>query len=178
MKDSTNFAKEFKLYEKLFNGTTKRKLRESRSVADIQSDIARLQDMIDKLQAELHKAQVAEKAVAYEDDFPTELFIWDAYLEPDEKGTWTSASLYKGEWDGAVYETEEEAVDAGYYHLQELASEDELYLEDEEGKILYLDPDEYEVEAVAVPLAEVSDDSLERFDLEHLIEFKRTLAGK
>lgn len=178
MKDSTNFAKEFKLYERLFNGTARCRLRESRSIADIRSDITRLQNMINKLQDELHAAQVEEKAAAYEDDFPTELFIWDAYLEPDEKGTWTSASLYEGEWDGAVYETAEEAIDAGYYHLQELENEDELYIEDEDGELIYLDPDDYRVDAVAIPLAEVSDSSLKDFDLEHLIKFKRTLAGK
>ena len=79
------------------------------------------------------------------------VYIWDMYMEPIDKGTWRSADKYKGEYDGYVYKTKLEAIDAGQSHLFELEDEGAL-----RG-----DPIDYTVEAVAIPKSEVSDYTLE-----------------
>ena len=78
------------------------------------------------------------------------VYIWDMYVDTKDKGTWTSAEKYKVEWVGTVFETEQEAIDAGYNHLVELEDEGELICK----------PDDYTVEAMAVPISEVSDETL------------------
>ena len=122
-------------------------LKESRSVADIEAEIA-------KLQKELEAAKAAEKKASYGGNLPTKVWIWDIYLEPSEKGTWTSAELYEGKWDGTVFETEEKALDAAWYHLGELEDENELYDEDDNP----IDPDDYYVEAFSVNISDSSFD--------------------
>lgn len=87
------------------------------------------------------------------------VYIWDMYVDLADKGTWTSAELYRGEWDGYVYETEKAALDGGWSHLQELEDEGELRGE----------PDDYTVEAVAIPLSEVPTRTLAFSSLDHLI---------
>ena len=130
---------------------TTKVLKDSRSVADIEAEIA-------KLQAELEAAKVAEKKASYT-NLPTKVWIWDMYSNPADKGSWTSAELYNGAWDGVVFETEDEALNAGYYHLGELEDEGEL-----DG-----DPDDYYVEAFSVPVSDVDPDTLLLSGLEHLI---------
>ena len=155
---STNFAKDFKLYENLFSkqkttkNTTKNILKESRSAADIKAEI-------NKLQQELQQAEVAEKSATYNNKFPTQLYAWDMYISDDEKGTWCSAEKDGSTWDGRVFETEENAVSAAQVLLNELDGEGELY-----G-----DPDEYTIDTFMIPITEVTVELLEESDLEHLI---------
>ena len=168
MKKTTNFANEFNIYENMFAGPSKEKQRQAlkesckriskkltegttRSAAEIEQEIARLQQ-------ELAQAKIAEKKATYT-DMPKEVYIWDIYLTPNRKGTWTSAELYNGKWDGFVYETADEAEEGGWGHLYEL---------DNEGELRY-DPDDYYVEAVAIPLADVQEETLRFSDLDHLI---------
>lgn len=127
-------------------------LKESRSVADIEAEIARLQQ-------ELKQAKVAEKKASYNGNLPKVVYIWDMYLNPLDKGSWTSAELYNGKWDGAVFETEDKALDAGYYLLKEL--------EDEGDLDAY--PEDYRVEAFSVSVSDVDPDTLRLSELEHLI---------
>lgn len=145
-----------KVYENLNNLSeqpkTTKALKESRSVADIEAEIARLQQ-------ELEQAKTAEKKASYNGNLPKVVYIWDIYLDPADKGNWTSAELYNSAWDGVVFETEDEALNAGYYHLGELEDEDEL-----EG-----DPDDYYVEAFSVSVSDVDPDTLLMSGLEHLI---------
>ena len=154
---STNFAKEFKLYENL-NGEKESKiknkkiLKESRSAADIQAEIERLQQ-------ELAQAKADEKRSTYNGTFPTTLYTWDIYLDEDDKGTWCGAEKDGIDWDGIVYETEDAAIDGGWNLLKEL---------EDEGELEY-DPDEYTVEAIAIPFKELTAEILEYSDLEHLI---------
>lgn len=127
-------------------------LKEARSSADIKAEIERLQK-------ELADAEVAEKKAGYNGNVPTEVWIWDIYLKPSKKGTWTSAELYQGKYDGYVYETEEDALDGAWVHLGEL---------DDEGE-LRGDPDDYYVEAFSVPVSEVHEETLSYSGLDHLI---------
>lgn len=131
---------------------SKKPLKEARSVAEIEAELA-------ELQAELEVARVAEKKASYNGNLPKVVYIWDMYLDPADKGNWTSAELDNGIWDGYVFETEEEALAAGYYHLGELDDEGEL-----DG-----DPDDYYVEAFNVLVSDVDPDTLLASDLEHLI---------
>lgn len=78
------------------------------------------------------------------------VYIWDMYIEPRDKGTWCSAELYNGEYDGSVYETAEKAEQAGLAHLWELEDEGEL-----RGRA-----DDYDIKAVAIPKSKVSDYTL------------------
>lgn len=133
-------------------------LKESRSVADIEAEIARLQQ-------ELEQAKIAEKKTSYGDKLPAEVWIWDIYLEPSKKGTWTSAELYGGKWDGTVFETEEKALDAAWDHLSDLEDENELYDEDDNPT----DPDDYYVEAFSVNISDVDVETLKSSKLEYLI---------
>ena len=128
-------------------------LKEARTPDEIRAEIA-------KLQQELAAAQAAEKKASYGNNLPTEVWIWDVYLEPNDKGTWTSAELYNGKYDGYVFETEDEALDAAWSHLSELEDEGEL-----EG-----DPDDYYVEAFSVLVSEVDEDTLSESGLNHLVE--------
>jgi hypothetical protein len=152
---STNFAKEFKLYEHV-NENRKAKQRnallEARSVADIEAEIARLQQ-------ELAQAKVAEKKASYGNNLPQTVWVWDMYIDPKDKGTWTSIE------NDTVFETEEKALDAGWLHLCELDDEGELGDDDE-----YIEPDDYNVEAYEIPIYRVSDEVLEWSHLAHLID--------
>lgn len=153
---STNFAKEFKLYEGLFSkkkskATSQSILKESRSAEDIQAEIERLTQ-------ELQQAKVAEKSANYS-KFPTELYAWDMYISERNKGTWCSAEKEDGTWDGIVFETEEDAVNAASTLLGELDAEREL-----EG-----DPDDYTIDTFTIPITELTVEDLEYSDLEHLI---------
>lgn len=122
------------------------KLKESRSVADIEADIARLQQ-------ELEQAKIAEKKASYGGNLPKTVWTWDIYLEPSEKGTWTGIE------NDLVFETKDKALDAAWVLLNEL---------DEEGE-LSGDPDDYYVEAFEVPLSSVSAPILKFNKLAHLI---------
>ena len=153
---STNFAKDFKLYEGMFSkdsntAANKQLLKESRSAADIQAEI-------DRLTQELQQAKIAEKSATYA-EFPAELYAWDIYRNKKYKGTWCSAEKEDNTWDGSVFETEEAAVNAAMTLLSELDSEDEL-----EG-----DPDDYTIDTFAIPITELTVEDLEYSDLEHLI---------
>ena len=128
-------------------------LKEARTPDEIRAEIA-------KLQQELADAEAAEKKASYGGNLPTEVWIYDMYLDPADKGTWTSAELYNGKYDGYVYETEDAALDGAWLHLSELEDEGEL-----EG-----DPDDYYIEAFAVPVSEVHEDTLSFSKLDHLIE--------
>lgn len=127
-------------------------LKESRSSADIEAEIA-------KLQQELTQAKVAEKKASYAGKLPAVVYAWDIYLEPFEKGTWTSEDAEY------VFETEQEALDAAWEHLNELYNEGEL--EDFYGNPA--DPSDYYVTAYSIPLNKVSQDILKFSNLEHLI---------
>lgn len=127
-------------------------LKEARTPDEIRAEI-------EKLQQELADAEAAEKKASYGGNVPTEVWIYDMYLDPADKGTWTSAELDNGKWDGYVYETEDAALDGAWNHLCELEDEDEL-----EG-----DPDEYTIEAFAVPVSDVDEDTLSFSNLDHLI---------
>jgi hypothetical protein len=153
---STNFAKDFKLYESMFSNQKSQAnvisaLKESRSAEDIQAEI-------DRLTQELQQAKVTEKSAAYS-KFPTELYAWDIYISKRNKGTWCSAEKEAGTWDGIVYETEEDAINAAITLLGELDDEREL-----EG-----DPDEYTIDTFTIPITELTVEDLEYSDLEHLI---------
>ena len=153
---STNFAKEFKLYEGLYAGqetkTAKKPLKESRSAAEIQAEIERLQQ-------ELAQAKAAEKRATYDGKFPTTLYTWDIYLDEEDKGTWCGAEKDGFDWDGIVYETADDAVDGGWNLLQEL---------EDEGELEY-DPDEYTIDTIAIPFKELTAETLEYSNLDHLI---------
>jgi hypothetical protein len=122
------------------------KLKESRSVADIEAEIARLQQ-------ELEQAKIAEKKASYGVNLPKTVWTWDIYLEPAEKGTWTGIE------NDLVFETEDKALDAAWTLLNEL---------DDEGELEY-DPDDYYVEASEIPLSSVSKEVLKYSNLTHLI---------
>ena len=79
------------------------------------------------------------------------VYIWDMYIDPRDKGTWCSAEKYHGEYDGCVFKTKNSAINAGLDHLLELEDEGQL-----RG-----DPSDYDVEAIAIPLSEVSVYTLE-----------------
>ncbi len=154
---STNFSKEFKLYEGLFSErasktTTKKTLTEARGAEEIQAEI-------DRLQQELNQVKATEKRAAYNGKFPKVLYAWDIYADEDEKGTWCSAEKSGIDWDGYVYETKDAAIQGGWDHLNELANEGELEY----------DPDEYTVDAFEIPFKELTAETLEYSDLEHLI---------
>lgn len=153
---------EFKLIENMWDESTTnakspkakspkaKKLQESRSVADIEADIA-------KLQAELADAKVAEQKASYGGNIPTDVWYWDIYKDPSEKGTWTSIDT------DLVFETEDAAIDGAYAHLRELNDEGEL-----EGEV-----DDYYVDAVKISSSKVSPEALEWSGLDHLIESKK-----
>ena len=124
----------------------KEPLTEARSVADIEADIA-------KLQQELEQAKVAEKKASYGGSFPKTVWVWDIYLEPAEKGTWTSTD------SDVVFETKDKAVDAAWTLLNGL---------DDEGELEY-DPDDYYVEAFEIPISSVSEEVVGYSNLKHLI---------
>lgn len=146
---SIKLHEEFKLYENMWDSKTeqeskpkqpKRPLTEARSVADIEAN-----------------AKVAEEKASYNSNLPTEVWYWDVYFDPSEKGAWTSI-----EYD-AVFETEDAAINAAYEHLDELA---------DEGELEY-DLDDYYVDAVKIPISKVSPDVLKCSGLDHLIEGKK-----
>jgi predicted RNA-binding Zn-ribbon protein involved in translation (DUF1610 family) len=127
----------------------KKSLTEARSVADIEAEIARLQQ-------ELAQAKEDEKRAASKGT--KSVWFWDMYVDAADKGSWTSID------QGVVFETEDKAIDAGWNHLGELDDEGELNDEDEDP----IDPDEYTVEAIEVPLARVPESLLIDSDLHHL----------
>lgn len=128
-------------------------LKEARSIEEIKAEI-------EKLQQELADREAKEKRADYGRNLPTEVWIYDMYIDPTDKGTWTSAELYQGKYDGYVYETSDAAIKGGLLHLDELADEDEL-----EGE-----PTDYTVDAFSVPVSDVDEDTLSFSGLDHLIE--------
>jgi hypothetical protein len=79
------------------------------------------------------------------------VYIWDMYMDPKDKGTWCSAEEYNGEYDGSVFKTKEAAFNEGKIHLYELEDEGEL-----RG-----DPEDYDIDVVAIPKNKVSNYTLE-----------------
>ena len=126
----------------------------TRSSAEIQAEI-------EKLQQELVQAKIAEKKAAYAGNLPDVVYIWDMYMNADEKGTWTSAELRNNKYEGTVFETEKGARDAALNLLSELDDEDELDSDDWN--------DDYYIDAVEIPLSEVSEQTLRFSNLDHLI---------
>jgi hypothetical protein len=126
-------------------------LKEGRSVADIEAEIARLQ-------RELADAKVAEKRAAIGDKAPAFVWAWDMYLDPADKGTWVSID------NDTVFETKEAALDAGWLLLNELEDQNDL---DEYGE--GIEPDDYHVEAYKIPISKVSTEVLKWSKLDHLI---------
>ena len=131
---------------------SKKPLKEARSSADIQAEIERLQQ-------ELAQAKAAEKKATYGGNLPKQVWSWDMYIDPSEKGTWCSAVKHRGEWDGNVFETEDDAVDGAWTLLSELEDEGEL-----DG-----DPDDYTIDTFSIPISDVSDYLLSFSNLDHLI---------
>ena len=87
---------------------------------------------------------------ATNDESEEVVYIWDMYIDPRDKGTWCSAEKYNDEYDGFVFKTKEDAFNYGREHLYEL---------DDEGE-LRGDPDDYDIDVVAIPKSEVSDYTL------------------
>lgn len=144
-------------YNELYESVDSKVLKESRSVADIEAEIARLQQ-------ELEQAKAAEKKASYNGNLPTQVWIWDiCRIGKKHNRNWISAEFYNGKWDGSVFETEDKAIEAGYTLLGELESEGEL----PGGK--YTEADEFDVEAFAVNISDVDVDTLKSSNLKHLI---------
>jgi hypothetical protein len=120
---------------------------------------------IERLKRELEQAITAEKRAFYSGDFPTEVYAWDMYIVPADKGTFCSAEKYRGVWDGVVYETEDDAIAAGRYHLHELDDEGELSDDPAE----YVEPEDYTIDVFAIPLKDVPKSVLDQSNLSHLI---------
>ena len=78
------------------------------------------------------------------------VYIWDMYMDYRDRGTWCSAEKNNGEYDGFVFKSEDEALRYGREHLYEL---------DDSGE-LRGDPDDYDIDTVAIPKSEVSDYTL------------------
>jgi hypothetical protein len=90
-------------------------------------------------------------------------------LNEEDRGNWTSAEIYNGLYSGAVFETEEEAYDAGLTHLRELEDEGELTYEDEDGEEYEAEPEDYTIDTVAISVKDVDEETLADSGLEHLI---------
>jgi hypothetical protein len=129
-----------------------RVLNKHRSVIEIQSEI-------EYLQQKLVQAKIEEKCAAYAGKFPNDLYAWDMYVNESEKGTWCSAEKENIAWDGIVFETEDDAVNAAQTLLSELNNECELDS----------DPDEYTIDTFVIPITELTIEDLEYSNLEHLI---------
>jgi hypothetical protein len=136
-------------YDKVGITRDKQSLTEARSVADIEAEIARLQQ-------ELAQAKEDEKRAASKGT--KSVWIWDMYIDDADKGSWTSID------QGVVFETEDKAIEEGSYHLGELDDEGEL-LDDDENPV---DADEYTVDAIEIPLARVPEDILRDSGLGYL----------
>ena len=128
------------------------KNKTNRSAADIRAEI-------ECLQQELTQAIIEEKRNTYNGTFPTTLYTWDMYVDEDEKGTWCGAEKDGIDWNGYVYETEDDAVTGGLDLLMQLNNE---------GDLDY-DVDDYTVDTIAIPFKELTAEILEYSDLEHLI---------
>ena len=79
------------------------------------------------------------------------VYIWDMYMDPRDKGNWCSAEEYNGEYDGSVFKTKEAAFNEGKIHLYELEDEGQL-----RGN-----PEDYDIDVVAIPKNKVSGYTLE-----------------
>ena len=123
-----------------------------RSATEIQAEI-------EQLQQELTQALIEEKSTTYNGNFPNNLYAWDMYIDEDEKGTWCSVEKEGFTWDGQVFETEDDASEAAWRLLSELADENEL-----RG-----DPDDYTIETFTIPITELTVDFLEECELDHLV---------
>lgn len=133
----------------------------------IRSSVEILAD-IDRLKQELKQALIAEKKASYS-ELPKVVYIWDMYIDEAEKGNWTSAEIYNGLYSGAVFETEDQAFDAGLYHLRELEDEGELTYVDEDGEEYEVEPEDYTIDTVAISVKGVDEETLASSGLEHLI---------
>ena len=149
---------EFKLFESMWDAITildeAKKLTETRSIADIEAEIARLERDLAKAKAEL----VAAKKAGLKGKRPKYVYTFDVYIEPENKGSWPGAEYDNGDWDGAICETEAEAIELG---RDILADNPEML----EGPI-----EDYTIDTIAIPIDEISDDQLEYLGLAHLIK--------
>ena len=93
------------------------------------------------------------------------VYAWDMYLDTNKKGTFCSATKYKDGWDGTVFKTKAEAEDAGWNHLLELEDEGELS-DDPDSPVL---PWDYVIDTIAIPIEDVTKETLEWSGLDHLI---------
>jgi hypothetical protein len=123
---------------------------------------------IDRLKQELKQALTAEKKASYS-ELPKVVYIWDMYIDEAEKGNWTSAEIYSGLYSGTVFETEDQAFDAGLTLLRELEDEGELTYEDEDGEEYEAEPEDYTIDTVAISVKDVDEETLADSGLEHLI---------
>ena len=135
--------------EALREELVKKPLKEARSVADIEAEIARLQ-------RELDDAKAAEISSAGSTK-PAYVYAWDMYADTANKGEWISTDY------DMVFETEKAAIDAGYTLLGELDDEGELGDDNE-----YTDPDDYTVDVIRIPLSSVPAEMLRYSNLNHL----------
>ena len=154
---------EQKMYETMWNGEpadteAAGTLPKVRSVAEIEADIERLK-------RELAQAKEEEKRATAKASGVSEVWYWDMYKDPEDKGSWISIDSY------ILFETEDEAIDAGWVLLNELDDQGDL---DDDGE--YTDPDDYTVEAHSVPVSRVPHQILNDSELGHL--WDPTTAGE
>jgi hypothetical protein len=157
---------EFKEYEELWTNISKmpsirvtgskaKVLKEARSVAEIEAEIA-------KLKLELEQAKIAEKNMGSQTKVPT-VWVYDIYSEPSKKGTWTSLD---GKVD-IVYETREKAIEAATAILRLLDNHREI----DDIEIDFNYEDKYTIDAFEIPVTKVSSEVLRQSNLKHLIPF-------
>ena len=79
-----------------------------------------------------------------------DVYVWSMYIDNQTKDNWMSAEEIRGQYEGFVFETAQEAINFGHNHLKELEDEGELLGEAED----------YTVEAVAIPISKVSKSTL------------------
>ena len=123
---------------------------------------------IDRLKQELKQALIAEKQASYS-KLPDVVYIWDMYLNEEDKGNWTSAEIYNGLYSGTVFETEDKAFDAGLNLLRELEDEGELTYEDEDGEEYEVEPEDYTIDTITISVKDVDEETLADSGLAHLI---------
>lgn len=80
-KESCRYAEEFKLYENLWENVTAKEadLCESKDLAKLKAELAELR----KREAEILKE--LDSVTTLDDELPTEVFIWDAYIESKDR---------------------------------------------------------------------------------------------
>ena len=94
------------------------------------------------------------------------VFIWSKYVDETKKDTWLSVEKNsEGKYEGMLYETAEEAVKEASAMLVDQLEDD--WFSDEELPTRNIE--DWTVEAIAVPLSEVSEEALCDNDLIHLL---------